>query len=253
MNIRSNIKQFVPPIIWSFAKTFFAPKIPTASSVAGRYQNIDYQGVSTVHNMRCMHEGFFARIYEQWRGLNPANAPEVTRLRQYLACMFAEWTKDVEGDFLTAGISYGVAPRVIYDFIDFPSLGKVWHFIDPFTGANVPDGYFYNTNPEIVKKQYPNEARIILHENYIPDVFPIKSIEYLAFVHLNTAACAAEAESLPYLYDKLSPGGIILIDTYAFGNGAFETYNEKIKKLGATVFTMVTGQCVIRKKIDRAY
>ena len=252
MSIKSIIKQCVPPIIWNFAKAL-APKAELGGRIAGCYQSIDYQGVSTVHNMRCMHEGSFARYYEQYRGLNPANGPEVTRLRQYLACMFAEWTKGVKGDFLSAGISYGVAPRVIFDFIDFPSLGKVWHFIDPFTGANVPDGYFYNTDLEIVIKQYPPGARIVFHKHYIPDVFPINSIESLAFVHLNATDCSAEAESLPYLYEKLSPGGIILIDMYAFGNGAFETYDVKIEELGASAFTMVTGQCVIRKDIDRAY
>ena len=246
MSIRSNIKQFVPPIIFNLVKNFFAPTLSI-------YQNINYQGVTTVHNMRCMHEGFFAKIYEQYRLLNPINTPEVTRLRHYFACMFAEWTKNIAGDFLTAGISYGVAPRVIYDFVDFSSLGKIWHFIDPFTGENVPKGYYYNTDPEIVKKQYPEDAKIILHKQRIPDIFPIRSIEYLAFVHLNSNACAAEAESLPYLFEKLSPGGIILIDVYAFGNGAFEAYDEKINKLGASVFTMVTGQCVIRKNIDCRY
>ena len=231
-------RAVTPPFLWDMARKLLKRSGPT-----------NYQGVVTYHNMRWLHEGRFAEIYDSHSHLNPFNAPNETRLRQYFDCMFAEYAKGVPGDFLAAGISYGVAPRVIYDFVDFERFGKTYHFIDPFLGINNPGEEIapYNTDIELVRNQYPADAPIKFHLELIPDCFPLPGIDALAFVLLNTSDVAGEAASLPYLYEKLSPGGFILIDYYSFGQGQFEGYDPAIAKIGASVFSMVTGQGVIRK------
>lgn len=164
--------------------------------------------------------------------------------------MFAEFAKSIPGDFLSAGISYGVAPRVIYDFVEFERLGKTYHFIDPFSGVNNPsaDGaYRYNTDFGFVRRQYPTNAPVQFHQELIPDCLPLAGLDALAFVHLNVTYPPAEAASLPYLYEKLSPGGFILIDYYSFGAGQYDDYDPALEEIGASVFSMVTGQGVIHK------
>jgi hypothetical protein len=69
----------------------------------------------------------------------------------------------------------------------------------------------------------------------------------LAFIHLNTTHPSAEAASLQYLYEKLNPGGFLLIDSYSFGTGQFDDYDKTIERIGAKVFNLVTGQGVIQK------
>lgn len=66
---------------------------------------------------------------------------------------------------------------------------------------------------------------------------------------MNTGACEAEAASLPYLFSQLVPGGIIVIDSYAFGGGNQAIYDPVIKSLSTEVFSMVTGQGVIIKPV----
>lgn len=212
-----------------------------------------YQGVYTQHSMRWLHEGRFAEIHDRHRKLNPFNPPNETRLRQYTACMFAEFSKDVPGDFLSAGISFGVAPRVIYDFVEFERLGKAYHFIDPFLGANYPgEGVNpYNTDFEFVRKQYREDAPVVFHRELLPDCFPLKGLERgLAFIHLNTTHPPAEAASLQYLYEQLNPSGFLVIDSYSFGKGGYEDYDPVIQKIGAKVFSLVTGQGIIQKPMD---
>jgi O-methyltransferase len=234
-------KAVTPPVLWGLARKLLKRSLPTS-----------YQGVATQHNMRWLHEGRFAEIYDRHSRLNPYTIPNETRLRQYLDCMFAEFAKHVPGDFLSAGISYGVAPRVIYDFVDFARLGKTYHFIDPFLGINNPGETIapYNTDFEFVRNQYAADAPVKFHLGLIPDCFPLAGLEALAFVHLNTSHVVAEAASLPYLYERLSPGGIILIDYYSFGFGQFAGYDPAIEQVGASVFSMITGQGVIRKPLD---
>jgi hypothetical protein len=209
-----------------------------------------YQGVYTQHSMRWLHEGRFAEIHDRHRKLNPFNAPNELRLRHYTACMFADFAKHVPGDFLSAGISFGVAPRVIYDFVEFGKLGKTYHFIDPFLGVNYPGAgpSPYNTDFEFVRRQYPGDAPVVFHRQLLPDCFPLKGLDRgLAFVHLNTTHPPAEAASLRYLYESLNPGGYIVIDDYSFGTGQFEDYDPAVAALGARIYSLVTGQGVIQK------
>lgn len=237
--------EMTPPFLWRTLHKIFGYRSPEAA--------INYQGVTTQHSMRSLHEGYFAQIYDKFRTLNPSNSEHLTRLRVYNACMFADFCKGIPGDFLSAGISYGVTPRVIYDFVDFGTLQKTYHFIDPFTGVNNPSKSkinIYNTDINFILKQYQNDSPIKLHKNLIPDCFPLKSLEQLAFAHLNVTDEVAESSSIPYLYSKLSPGGIILIDYYCYGSGQFEVYEPIAASLGVEIFELVTGQGVIHKNFN---
>lgn len=244
-NLVGVLRDITPPFLWSFLRRHFGRNFHEVALV-------NYQGVTTQHSMRCLHEGYFAQLYDRYRTLNPNNSEHLTRLRIYNACLFAELAKAVPGDYLSAGISYGVAPRIIYDFVEFWKLGKTYHFIDPFTGANNPADkqvHRYNEDAAFVKQQYPANAAISIHKALIPNCFPIDSIDSLAFVHLNVTHPPSEAASLAYLYEKLSPGGFILIDYYGYGAGQYEWFDPIEDQLGIRIFGMVTGQGVIQKPL----
>jgi len=236
------VKGVLPASMTQLLRERFRTDLPRSA--------LSYQGVYTQHSMRWLHEGRFSEIHDRYRELNPFNAPNESRLRHYCACMYADFSKTIPGDFVSAGISFGVAPRVIYDFVDFARLHKTYHFIDPFLGINYPGTgpNPYNTDFELVRRQYPEEAPIVFHRQRLPDCFPLDGLDRgLAFIHLNTTHPPAEAASLRYLYDTLNPGGFIVIDDYSFGPGQFDYYDPAIEALGATVFSLVTGQGVIQK------
>jgi len=86
--------------------------------------------------------------------------------------LFASFVKHIKGDFLFVGISYGVAPRVVYDFLDFGKLNKKFILVDSFIGED-NDGFneAYNTSIEFVKEQYPKNSPVIIEKQSIPDYF----------------------------------------------------------------------------------
>jgi len=222
------------------------------SSDSNSYHNINYQGVKTKHNMLKMHEGRFHDINQKYWNLDPNYDDNITRLRHYNLCLFSNYVKNLEGDFITAGISYGVAPRIIYDFVKFEKLNKVYHFIDPFLGIG-NDGDVnksYNKSKQYVLDQYPKSAPIKLHNELIPNCFPLNGVDKISFAHLNTGVYLAEAKSLKYLFDKLIKGGVIIIDNYSLFNGyeKMKIYDPFIKELEVEIFVLVTGQGVILKK-----
>jgi hypothetical protein len=105
-------------------------------------------------------------------------------------------------------------PRIVFDFVDLASLGKVLHLIDPFEGTIASTGghaHTFNSDPDYLLRQYPQSAPIKLHRTTIPLRLPQK----LAFVFTDTGNPAADTAALPIFFEVLSPGGIFITEQYA--------------------------------------
>ena len=248
--MKAVLKRWTPAPVWRLAHDARAG----LRSLRLRMRKPDvrsYQGVSTIHCMDALHTGIFAAAYEpHWR-LDPYNLPsggDRTRMRVYNICHFARMALRAPGDFICAGISWGIAARVLFDFLDWPETGRTLHLIDPFLGVDNSvernPVEKYNADENFVRAQYPPGAAIAIHRAFIPDCFPLPNTGALAFAHLNTTDFRAEARSLDYLIHTLSPGGIIVIDGYAIGEGNAEIFRAA---LTAEPFVLPTGQAVIAK------
>lgn len=168
-----------------------------------------FGNIATTADPRRMFEGRFAELYAKYSSLDPNVDPEKTRYVHYCNCFFASLCCHVPGDFVCAGISYGVGAKLIFEFTDFVGLGKTLHLIDPFEGISVGGiADNYNRDPEYVRRQYPADAPIVMHRERIPLRLPGK----LAFVLSTTGVPAAEEASIPMFYEALSLGGILVSD-----------------------------------------
>ncbi len=237
----------LPPFLFEAALRLAGKSVHPKES----YRGLIYHGVWTSHNAKPLHVGRYAELYEKYQPLDPFTPINLTRYRLYNICMMARLCRNVPGDFLFVGISYGVGPRLLYDFLDFGKLDKTLHLLDPFTGivdrsAKLTLGV-YNTDPERVRAQYPPGAPIRIHCGVIPDLLPLPDVTRLAFVSLDTSDLVAESESLPILFEQLSSGGAIVVDRYGGGDGHFEHYDPVFTKLGVEPFWFPSGQAVIVK------
>jgi len=225
-------RQITPPLIWAGGKL-----------VLGMRAAMDYQFVRTGHSTRPLHEGRFAEIFERYQALDPYVAMNVTRLRIYNICAFARLCSNIAGDYAFVGVSFGVAARIVYEFTNFETLGKTFHLVDPFETIDEQ----YNDDVDYVRGQYPASAPIKFVQDTIPECLPIEGIRCLSFVHLNTGDWESEAKSLPYFYEALSAGGVIIVDDYAIDKGHFDIYDPVFKHLRIEPYWMPTGQCAIVK------
>jgi hypothetical protein len=118
------------------------------------------------------------------------------------------------GDFVCAGISYGVAARIIFDFVNFATLGKTLHLVDPFDGrlGNEDRRIAQNYNQDIdsIIRQYPKDAPIEIHRASIP----INLKRPLAFVYTATGDPKSAAEAMKVFYADLVPGGMIVANEF---------------------------------------
>lgn len=228
--------SITPPIIWNAYQR--------ARGLAQTHPWSEFGNMQTCMNAKPLIEGRFAELHDRFRGLNPFGG-ESYRYRHYNVCYFASLCRDVPGDFVCAGVSFGMTARLVYEFVDFPSLGKSLHLIDPFEGIVTNDSDSvatnYNRDPDYVLKQYPPGSPIVLHRARVP--FSLRGP--LAFVFTDTGNPAAAADSLPSFYEALSPGGIIVAFEYA---SKIECYERVLEKLGVVPFWLPSGQGVIIKQ-----
>ena len=113
------LKALTPPILLSVVRRMrHGPPKPVEA-----YRAAEYQGVKTRHNARPLHVGRFAELHERHSRLDPYIPVDTTRLRHYNLSYFAQRSARLAGDLAFVGISYGVAPRIIFDLLDLNGGG----------------------------------------------------------------------------------------------------------------------------------
>jgi hypothetical protein len=232
--VASFLRDVTPPLVWRWGQR-----------ARGRLQVANYQGVTTPFNMAALHRGAFADTYDAAYPNDPAfrREPHIRRLRAYFAWMFAELASQVPGDYLAAGVSYGVMPKVISE-LTLKKTTKTFHLIDALRDD---EDCGYCNEPASIAALFAGDPWVRLHVNVIPDVFPIALPDGLAFVQLDTSDEDAELASLPYLIEQLNPGGLLIADAYAWQNFA-PRYDEIAARYGAVFFTLPSGQGVLHKR-----
>src|SRR4051812_5448647 len=100
------------------ARTFRAlaplPIFNAVQRLRGLPQERPWRGfaqMQTKTNIAPLIEGRFAEIYERFSGLDPTRTKDSGRYAAYNLCAFAEMCRDVPGDIVCAGISFGAMPR----------------------------------------------------------------------------------------------------------------------------------------------
>jgi hypothetical protein len=189
--------------------------------------------------------GRFAAIQNKYNTVNPTYSPDTYRYRNYNACYFANLCRKVPGDFVIAGVSYGATAKVLYEFLDFPTLGKTLHLVDPFDAKNaVSDSRIadhYNQNDEYVRRLFPSDAPIEIHKQPIP----IDLSRPLAFVLCDTGDIDSDVSALPNFYKELSLGGVWM--TFIYGRDTTR-FQKTFTQLGVFPLWLPSGQGVIIKQ-----
>jgi hypothetical protein len=95
-------------------------------------------------------------------------------------------------------VSFGATARVVYEFVDFPKLGKTLHLIDSFEGIVANDSSRtatnFNRDPDYVLGQYPSGSPVVLHRKRVPLRLPGP----FAFVFSDTGNAASNIKCMSH-------------------------------------------------------
>jgi hypothetical protein len=240
------IKPFFPPIIWKVVRLVFIQKF----SKDDDNQVVIYQYVTQGKFLTQMHDGIFSKIHEKFALLDTHinRNTNLTRLRVYTLCTWAQvcLTNTKNGDFLAAGISFGTSSLVVSEFSKLENQNRKQYFIDPMDGRGGISNY--NTDRSLVESRWNHAVPLI----WIQEPLSIKALDKvgdIAFVHLNTGAWEVEVECLPSIYQKLVPGGILIMDYYGWKPREMQlVVNQILDKMGAKYFITPSLQLIVLRQ-----
>lgn len=107
----------------------------------------------------------------------------------------------------------------------------------------------YVVDPDRVRANYRQWPRAIVVPGTVPQILASIPDERAAFVHIDLNCAAPEAAALEYFWSRLSQGGLVLLDDYAYANCEHQgdLLDQTAQRLGTSIMALATGQGLLLK------
>jgi O-methyltransferase len=164
----------------------------------------------------------------------------------------------IDGDFVEAGVWRGFCSAVVTDYLDFGRIPKTFYLYDTFEGIpadldsekhNSPLFSETNLYENVVARfaEYPN-VRVV--KGAVPASFAEALPERISFLHLDMNSSKSEVAALDVLFDRISPGGIIVFDDYGWLGYEAQKHAEDafMKQRGYQILELPSGQGLLLKR-----
>lgn len=156
----------------------------------------------------------------------------------------------VGGDFIECGCYKGTTARIISETIDFKNVEKTYYLYDLFDHSN---SMSHHAMPEHsaslegqVRARFSDTRNVRIVAGAVPESLA-DAPETIALLHLDLNNAEAEIGALEVLFDRVSPGGIVILDD--FGWLAYERQRSAetawFAKRGYPVLELPTGQGMV--------
>jgi O-methyltransferase len=147
------------------------------------------------------------------------------------SCLEQVRTNNIKGDFIETGVWRGGACIFMHLYNKLYSMNRKVYVADSFKGLPVPDpryiadrGDVHYTYSELAvsRQQVENnfalyealDTNVIFLEGWFKDTLNNANIEKLSILRLDGDMYGSTMDALNALYDKLQPGGALIIDDY---------------------------------------
>lgn len=217
-------------------------------------------GLTTVHNNGFMLDPDFASAESV--GAATGSWSKI-HWRVHVILWAAYQCASVEGDFVECGTNKGGFSRAIVDYVDFTSINKDFYLLDTFEG--LVDDLLTEDEKKVGKKEHfqnvysdcYNEVKatfaafpfVKIIKGIVPDTLMQVPCTKVAFLSIDMNSVKPEIDTLNFFWDKMSKGGMIVLDDYAYVTCdlQYKAHNYWAKEKRIKILTLPTGQGLIIK------
>lgn len=176
------------------------------------------------------------------------------RWRIHTICWAAEHALKFDGDFVDCGAGFGYFVSSIYAFTNFEKINKKYYALDSFKGLS-PAYHDKNTFSDYGDwydkffEQHGTKKNLEIVRGYVPDTLTSINSEKIAFLSVDLNSVQPEIDCLQYLWDRIVPGGIVVLDDYGFPGCEHQraSHNAFAASKSHFILSMPTGQGVLIK------
>lgn len=193
--------------------------------------------------------------------MNAYNAYTVTDIekgviwRTYILAWAAKnvISRKIPGDFVECACYKGTSARIICDYVDFGKQDKHYYLYDLFehdtdmSHHSMPE--HSDTLFHTVKNRFIDFSNVTITQGFVPEILNEVSPQTISFMHIDLNSAAAEIGALELLFDRLSPGGILILDDYGWLGYREQKLAEDswLAERGYEVLELPTGQGLVFK------
>ena len=166
--------------------------------------------------------------YDQYDGV------ETISWRLHTLLWAARRALRLDGDLVECGVFKGDMSWVLARALNFAAIPKTFYLYDTFAGfpptqltaADSPEDRHVRESADRIYKADSNHAAVIerfmafpnvrIVQGVVPDSFKVAMPDRIAFLHLDMNSAVAEEAALHALFDRITPGGAVVLDDYGW-------------------------------------
>ena len=183
-------------------------------------------------------------------GQDPVLRARIWRI--YTLCWAARSCLGLEGDFVDIGCYDGKTVDVIRRYCRYGTVEKDYVLYDLFD-YHPTEPPKANHGPELfgkVRALFADKPRFKVVKGFLPGAMSGTLPDRIAFCQIDLNSAAAELECLRIIFDRVTVGGLIVLDDYGFGRyrESHETQKAFAREHGQAIFECPTGQGIIIRR-----
>lgn len=250
-----NLKNLLPPLLRRYLKILLRPR-----SVAVLPGRITYEedGFATIHSASFQCDPKFKNAYEN--GLKTQSWSAIA-WRAHVIAWAAQYASRFEGDFVECGVNRGGYARLVVDYLSLNQQSRKFYLLDTFSGLvpklvsaeekqrGILSAYKYEDCYADVKETFADCSNVILVKGTVPDTLPMVLSEKIAYLSIDMNCIEPEIAAANTFWDRLVPGGIIVLDDYGhpLHVGQREAFDKFALERNVTILSLPTAQGIIVK------
>jgi Macrocin-O-methyltransferase (TylF) len=215
--------------------------------------------LTTFHNHDFIREPRFRAAYQ--RGIKASGVDHRIHWRVHVALWVASQVRHLPGAFVECGVSTGFLSSAIMQFLEWNSLEKDFYLFDTFRGLDEQFmssdekkterlSWYKDLSYESVRENFSEFKNVHIIQGAVPDSLSLVQIPNVCYLSLDMNCTVPEIEAASFFWEKLVPGGIVLLDDYAYSG--YEEQNRAFNSFAARrcteILTLPTGQGLILKR-----
>ncbi|MEP6809690.1 MAG: TylF/MycF/NovP-related O-methyltransferase [Chthoniobacterales bacterium] len=179
----------------------------------------------------------------------------VSRDRCWTLAVLLRQALTAEGDVLEAGVFQGGTARLLKSLVS--AHGRKFLLFDSFAGMDSVSetadrhqhGDFADTSLEAVREFVGSEPFVEYRKGWIPQTFAGLEDRRFCFAHIDLDLYQSILDSCNFVYERMSPGGVIVFDDYGFPScpGARRAVDGFFADKPEFPLALQTGQAVVHK------
>lgn len=174
--------------------------------------------------------------------------------RLHILCWAARHAMKIEGDFVECGVYEAFSSKVLTRYLEFEKLPKKLWLYDLFDHTTQSSGVVMPGHgaslADRVAAEFSDYPNVNIIKGFVPDSFAQGTPNRISWFHLDLNSATAETAALEVLFERMSPGAILILDDYGWADYPDQkpAADDFVRARGHSILELPTGQGLLIKR-----